>query len=221
MARKKGMSYTQTFNNMASNPIYQQRWANVANQGQDKRAISNINKIIGADVAGEMGRLHSAAQAGEELARRDDKLGFNKKVQDFKAEQFNKRLEQDTLAFEEEQERQMETFDWNVLKAEADREWRQQQHMDDIAFRQDALSSRMNIEQAKIDMDKSTFGMEFALGLFSTGAEVLGDYNANKYRREEESLINKRNATYDAERKYWLEQSKMMRGLYDPIEEEQ
>ena len=199
MARNTPQSYTQTFSGMKENPIYQQRWSEIATQGQDKRAVSNLNRVMGADLAQESQRLMQASQAGEELARRSDRLGFEKKVQDFKEKQFEDTIARQDQQFVESQRRQIEAFDWDVLKKEHDRDTKNEMYQEDLALRYEALSNKTSLEQAKIDMDDSNFGMEFALGLMSTGTEIWGDYKSNKYQQKEDQLIESRQWVADEE----------------------
>ena len=203
MANNNGMSMGSVFNQMKENPIYQQRWAQVSNQGQDKRAVSNINRIMGDDIAKEQSRLMNIDDVSRDLSRRADKLEFSKKVEDFKADQFNKNLELKDQAFEEEMRRSDRELDWDVERRTGERDFSKWQNVKDVALRDEAMKTNYQIDEAKLDLADNEFGMEFALGLFSTGTEIYGDYKASQYQRKEEEQADKMSSLYDEQLKYW------------------
>lgn len=203
MATSNGMSMGSIFNQMKENPIYQQRWAQVSNQGQDKRAVSNINRIIGEDIANQHSRFMDIDDTSKNLSRRADKLEFSKKVEDFKADQFNKKLGIEEDAFEEEMRRSDRQLDWDIERRTGERDFSKWQNIKDVAIRDEAMKSNNQIANAKLDLADSEFGMEFALGLFSTGTEIYGDYKASRYQRKEEEQADKLNSLYDEQLKYW------------------
>ena len=52
----------------------------VAQEGYDNKAVSQYDKMLGKQVAGEQSRLHALDEFGSDLAMRKDKLAFNKKI---------------------------------------------------------------------------------------------------------------------------------------------
>ena len=91
MAQPKGIApQNQTSNvykKMMDNPIYQQRFRQAQSmEGRDNKAVSNIDKMLGQDIANEQTRLLGMERAGQELSRRSDTLDFARKNLQFQRE---------------------------------------------------------------------------------------------------------------------------------------
>lgn len=216
MADNKGMAPTFATSNMVGrlmdNPIYQQKYAELANQGMDKRAVSNINRVLGQDIAQESRRMMSMDAASRELSRRKDKLDYAAKALEHERGQFDIRSEQterarefedtrfhselDTMVEQEELKRDLGieqgdlSREFSVYKSEGNRS------LDDMSFQ-----SQQAIEEARLGMEESVFGLEFGLGLLSTGTSLYGDYKNHKQdrleRQRESEIMRMRQREYE------------------------
>ena len=83
-----GMGTAQLHQKMLSDPLYQQRQQQQREQeGIDNRAVSNMDRVIGSDIAQERQKFRGIEQVGFDLARRSDTLNFAKRTLDFQKEQ--------------------------------------------------------------------------------------------------------------------------------------
>ena len=83
-----GMGSSQLYQKMMENPIHQQRQRQQQLQeGRDNRAVSQMDRVAGADIASERQRYRGIEQVGMQLSRRADKLDFARRGMDFQKEQ--------------------------------------------------------------------------------------------------------------------------------------
>ena len=202
MAENMGIAPTYSSGNvmskMMNNPIYQQKYAQLENQGMDKRAVSNINQVLGQDLAREQTRLMDMDAQSRELSRRKDKLDYAQKALEHERGQFNIRTEQQDVARSFEDTRfhtELDTIvsqnnmerDLGIKQGDLTREFRvysqeANRRLDNTNFQNNAA-----IEEAKLGMEESVFGLEFGLGLLSTGTSLYSDYKQSNYDRDEKT----------------------------------
>ena len=75
-------SASSIINKLKYSPIAQQDLGQA--EAQDNRAVSQTDRMIGKQVAGEQARLMELDKFGDQIAMRQDKLAFGKKVFDEK-----------------------------------------------------------------------------------------------------------------------------------------
>jgi predicted ribosome quality control (RQC) complex YloA/Tae2 family protein len=90
---------------VSNSPLYQKEIQKALNVSPDKRAVSGINRALGRGIAMEQSKLARSDQAGEQLARRRDKLAFSKKLLDDKKSRWSEqnKLRKSILDYEEGQ----------------------------------------------------------------------------------------------------------------------
>lgn len=153
-------------------PKFQKRMVANESVGMDKRAVSNINRVLGQEVAAEQQKFLGLDRAGAELARRKDTLEMAKKSLDFQKESFNTKVSQ------REAERD---FKYDVAETE-------------LQLRKDQLTTRLGQFKKQLNYSDKQFGMEFGLGLIGTGTtiyrEVLDKRQHEEYMKSLRELIS-------------------------------
>ena len=83
------------YKNMMNNPLYQKAQMEAgAAEGRNNMAVSQMDRITGAQIAGEQKRLMNLDKAGLELATRKDSLAHSRKILDFQRERLSTRASQ-------------------------------------------------------------------------------------------------------------------------------
>jgi hypothetical protein len=84
---------SQIINKLSYSPIAQKQLkSGLQQEGMDNRAVSQQDRMLGKQVAGEQERLMALDKAGQDLSTRKDKLAFARKVQDTKESQFQQKM---------------------------------------------------------------------------------------------------------------------------------
>jgi len=82
---------------MMEDPIRQARIRDAAAaEGQNNMAVSQMNRVLGQEMAGEQKRLAEMDKVGYELATRKDDLAFARKKHEFQKERFGVQMQQET-----------------------------------------------------------------------------------------------------------------------------
>ena len=90
----KGMQTSNLYQRMMNDPLYQQRVQDAQKiEGRDNRAVSNVERTIGADMGAEQKRTLGLDRFADELSRRKDDLAFKKRTAEYEREQFGIALE--------------------------------------------------------------------------------------------------------------------------------
>ena len=168
-------------NKLQNNPMFQKRMMAQENLGMDKRAVSNINQVLGKEVANEQLKMQGLDRAGKEIARRKDSLDFARKSLDYQERSFKQAMSNRDAA------RNLKATIFEAEQIARDRQFK---------------SSISQANRARNYQNKY-LGLEFGLGLVGTGTSIYREAVAKRKHDDYMKDVHELTMSYRREANKW------------------